>query len=385
MLEAAMTNTAAITSLVCTVAIELARSRWVIGILPPKSSKVAIQAVAGGDTQGLLRLLQRIQNQLKSEHAERVELRICYECGYDGFWLARFLKSRGVDVYVLDPSSFLVSRRGRRAKTDRIDAEAMAFKLRAFLNGDESVFRTVTIPTPEAEDARRISRERTRLVSERTRHVNRIRALLALHGIHEVKGLFGGAWREQLDGSRTGDGRPLGRFLKAEIAREFERLALVREQVQALDAERAEMLADPATPFPHREKVVRLKQLSGVGELSATLMVSEVFHRSFANRRHLASFLGLAPTPYASGDDMRDQGISKAGNKHARTLLVEIAWSWLRHQPDSDLAAWYRRRFALTGARGRKVGIVALARKLAIALWRYVEAGLVPIGARLKA
>ncbi|MBB1493374.1 IS110 family transposase [Paracoccus sp. MC1854] len=384
-MEAAMTNATATTGLVCTVAVELARSRWVVGILPPKSSKVAIQAVAGGNAQGLLGLLQRIRNQLERQHAAQVELRICYECGYDGFWLARFLKNHGIDVYVLDPSSFLVSRRGRRAKTDRIDAEAMAFKLRAYLNGDESVFRMVAIPTPEAEDARRISRERTRLVSERTRHVNRIRALLALHGIRGIKGLFGGAWREQLDASRTGDGRPLGRFLKAEIAREFERLALVREQMQALDAERTETLADPATPFPQREKVELLKQLSGVGELSATLMVSEVFHRSFANRRHLASFLGLAPTPYASGDDMRDQGISKAGNKHARTLLVEIAWSWLRHQPNSDLAAWYRRRFAQTGARGRKVGIVALARKLAIALWRFVEHGLVPSGARLKA
>ena len=144
-------------------------------------------------------------------------------------------------------------------------------------------------------------------------------------------------------------------------------------------------LVDPAAPFPQKEKVAVLKTLSGVGELSATLLVSEVFHRRFANRRHLASYLGLAPTPYASGHGMRDQGISKAGNKHARTLLVEIAWSWLRHQPKSELAEWCRRRFAETGARGRKVGIVALARKLAVALWRYVENGLVPIGAHLKA
>jgi len=306
-------------------------------------------------------------------------------CGYDGFWLARFLKDQGIDVLVLDPSSFLVSRRGRRAKTDRIDVEAMAFKLRAYLNGDKSVFRTVAIPTPEAEDAKRISRERTWLVSERTRHVNRIRALLALHGIRGIKGLFGGAWREQLEMLRTGDGRPLGQYLKAEIAREFERLVLVREQMQTLEAERTAALVDPAAPFPQHEKVTVLKTLSGVGELSATLLVSEVFHRRFANRRHLASYLGLAPTPYASGDGMRDQGISKAGNKHARTLLVEIAWSWLRHQPKSELAEWYRRRFAETGARGRKVGIVALARKLAVALWRYVENGLVPTGAHLKA
>jgi transposase len=322
---------------------------------------------------------------LKKEFGEAVELKICFEAGYDGFWLARFLRDRGLDVFVLDASSFLISRRGRRTKTDRIDVEAMTFTLRAYLAGDPSVCRVVPIPSPEAEDAKRISRERTRLASERTRHVNRIRGLLSLHGIRSIKGLWGGSWREHLDTLETGDGRSLGRFIKAEITREFERLHLVLEQIKALETERRDTLLDPASVFPDRAKVATLTKLAGIGELSATLLVAEVFHRQFSNRRHLASYLGLAPTPYASGDVQRDQGISKAGNKPARTLLVEITWAWMRHQPTSELTAWYRARFAENGIRSRKVGVVAMARKLAIALWHFVEHGVIPSGAILNA
>lgn len=371
--------------LICTVAIELSRSRWIIGALPPRGTKVAVATVAGGNTEQLMAHLNRVEARLKREFGERVEVKICFEAGYDGFWLARFLRDRGLDVYVLDASSFLISRRGRRTKTDRIDVEAMTFTLRAYLAGDPSVCRVVPIPTPEAEDAKRISRERTRLASERTRHVNRIRGLLALHGIRAIKGLWGGGWRAQLDMLETGDGRPLGRHIKAEIIREFERLHLVLEQIKVLEAERRDTLLDPVSTFPDRAKVVQLTKLAGIGELSATLLVAEVFHRRFSTRRHLASYLGLAPTPYASGDVERDQGISKAGNKPARTLLVEITWAWMRHQPTSELTAWYRRRFAENGARSRKVGVVAMARKLAIALWHFVEHGVIPSGAVLNA
>jgi len=342
---------------------------------------VTIGAVPGGDTERLMAYLQKLQARLADEFGQAVDVKICYEAGYDGFWLARFLRARDLDVYVLDASSFLISRRGRRTKTDRIDVETMAFTLRAYLAGDPGVCRVVEIPTPEAEDAKRLSRERTRLASERTRHVNRIRGLLSLHGIRQVKGLWGGEWRVQLDLLQTGDGRPLGRYIKAELTREFERLHLVLDQIKVLEAERRDTLLDPDTPFPHRAKVAALTKLAGIGELSATLLVAEVFHRKFQSRRHLASYLGLAPTPYASGDVQREQGISKAGNKPARTLLVEITWSWMRYQPDSALSAWYRARFAENGARSRKVGVVAMARKLAIALWRFVEHGIIPAGA----
>ena len=367
--------------LICTVALELSRTRWVLGVLPPRGIKVTIGAVPGGDTERLMAYLQKLQARLADEFGQAVDVKICYEAGYDGFWLARFLRARDLDVYVLDASSFLISRRGRRTKTDRIDVETMAFTLRAYLAGDPGVCRVVEIPTPEADDAKRLSRERTRLASERTRHVNRIRGLLSLHGIRQVKGLWGGEWRVQLDLLQTGDGRPLGRYIKAELTREFERLHLVLDQIKVLEAERRDTLLDPDTPFPHRAKVAALTKLAGIGELSATLLVAEVFHRKFQSRRHLASYLGLAPTPYASGDVQREQGISKAGNKPARTLLVEITWSWMRYQPDSALSAWYRARFAENGARSRKVGVVAMARKLAIALWRFVEHGIIPAGA----
>jgi len=178
--------------LICTVAIELSRSRWVVGALPPRGAKVAVGAVSGGDTERLMEHLNRIEGRLQREFGQPVELKVCYEAGYDGFWLARFLRDRGLDVYVLDASSFLISRRGRRTKTDRIDVEAMAFTLRTYLAGDPGVCRVVAIPTPEAEDAKRISRERTRLAAERTRHVNRIRGLLSLHGIRSIKGFWGG-------------------------------------------------------------------------------------------------------------------------------------------------------------------------------------------------
>lgn len=371
--------------LICTVAIELSRARWIIGALAPRGTKVTVGAVPGGDTERLMEHLNKIEARLAREFCQPVELKICFEVGYDGFWLARFLRDRGLDIYVLDASSFLISRRGRRTKTDRIDVETMAFTLRAYLAGDPGVCRVVAIPTPEVEDAKRISRERTRLASERTRHVNRIRGLLSLHGIRSIKGLWGGVWRTQLDTLKTGDGRPLGRYIKAEITREFERLHLVLEQIKALEAERRDTLLDPHSAFPDRSKVATLTKLAGIGELSATLLVAEVFHRKFSSRRHLASYLGLAPTPYASGDVQREQGISKAGNKPARTLLVEITWAWMRHQPKSALTAWYRARFAENGARSRKVGVVAMARKLAIALWHFVEHGVIPSGAILSA
>jgi transposase len=370
--------------LMCTVAIELSRSRWMIGALPPRATKVSTRAIGGGDTVRLMDHLGKIKSSLEEQFGAPVALKVCFEAGYDGFWLARFLQDRGIDVFVLDASSFLVSRRGRRTKTDRIDVEAMTFTLRAYLAGDTSVCRVVQIPTPEIEDAKRLSRERTRLASEKTRHINRIRGLLSLHGIRNIRGLWGSDWCAQLAEMKTGDGRSLGRFLRNEIAREFERLRLVLSQMKALESERRETLLNPASSFPDHKKVARLTKLAGIGELSATLLVAEVFHRQFRSRRHLASYLGLAPSPYTSGDVERDQGISKAGNKPARTLLVEIAWSWMRHQPSSELAAWYRSKFSEQGARGRKVGIVAAARKLAIALWRFVEDGIIPAGAVLN-
>ena len=368
----------------CYVALELSRAKWLVGALLPGRSKVSTALVPGGATDALLDVLDRFAARASREAGRSVPVKVCYEAGYDGFWLARFLLARGVETHVLDPASFLVSRRGRRAKTDRLDVQAMAFTLKAYLLGDRSVCRAVVVPSPEQEDAKRLSRERTQLAAEKTRHANRIRGLLALHGIREVKGLWGGEWVKALGEHRTGDGRELGGYLRAEIAREFERLHLVLRHMRALDADREAALTAETSAFPQRHKVGVLIKLAGIGPITATALVAEVFYRRFQSRRHLASYLGLAPMPYASGESERDQGISKAGNQPARSLLVELAWGWLRHQPGSGLAAWHRRGFAERGKRGRKVGIVALARKLAIALWRYVETGVVPEGAALS-
>lgn len=368
----------------CYVALELSRTKWLVGALLPGRTKVITTLVPGGSATKLIEVLRRLATQACRTAGGAVSLKVCYEAGYDGFWLARHLISCGIETYVLDPASFLVSRRGRRAKTDRIDVEAMALRLKTYLAGDRSVCRAVSIPSPEEEDAKRLSRERTQLAAEKTRHTNRIRGLLSLHGIREVKGLWGGDWANALCDLRTGDGRELGTYLRAEITREFERLRLVLCHMKALDADRHAALTQESSAFPQRHKAEALTRLAGIGQISATALAAEVFHRRFQSRKHLASYLGLAPTPYASGDSERDQGISKAGNQPARTLLVELAWCWLRHQPDSSLAQWYRRRFGEHGKRARKVGIVALARKLAIALWRFVEIGLVPEGARLS-
>jgi transposase len=295
------------------------------------------------------------------------------------------LIARGIRTVVFDPASFLMPRRGRRAKTDRLDAEGMTRTLRAWLCGDREVAREVLIPSVEQEDAKRIERERKYLVEERASIVARIKGLLALHGIWLTSKNIGKGLRERLDGMITGDGRPLAPFLRRDIERMLRHYDFVSQQIEEAVADRKEALADTSGRFPQSEKVRRLAMLGGVGETSATVLVAEVYHRSFATRRHLASFVGLAPSPYSSGDTERDRGISKAGTKLARQTLVELAWFWLRYQPKSRLSLWWHERFGDKGMRGRKVGIVALARKLAIALWRFVEEGVIPEGATLKA
>jgi transposase len=294
----------------CYVALELSRKKWLVGALLPEAKKVTSISVSGGDTDGLLTALNKIASKATTPTTSHVTLHVCFEAGYDGFWIARFLIDRGIDTMVLDASSFLVSRRGRRVKTDRVDVEAMAFVLKAYLLGDKTVCRPVRIPTPAEEDAKRMTRERTQLLKERTRHVNRIRALLNLHGIRSVRGLWGGKWRQWLGEVKTGDGRHLGAFLMKELGRQFERLTLLTSQIKALEIERTEVCSQQVA-IPCGRKIATLTQLAGIGEVGASLLVTEVFHRHFKNRRHLASYLGLSPSPYASGEVSRDQGIRK--------------------------------------------------------------------------
>jgi len=370
---------------VCCVALELSKTSWVCAFAAPGDSKAAVHKIEAGKVDRLIGILN--SGKAKAEHqlGRPMQTVLCYEIGYDGFWLARLLIARGIRTVVFDPASFLMPRRGRRAKTDRLDAEGMTRTLRAWLAGDREVARDVQIPSIEQEDAKRIERERKYLVEERISIVGRIKGLLALHGIWLTGKRIGKGLRERLEAMKTGDGRPLAPFLRRDIERMLSRYDLVSRQIAEVEADRKEALSDKSGRFPHAEKVQRLAMLGAVGETTATVLVAEVYHRSFETRRHVASFVGLAPSPYKSGDVDRDRGISKAGTKLARQTLVELAWFWLRYQPDSKLSQWWRQRFGDKGMRGRKVGIVALARKLAIALWRFVEDGVVPEGATLKA
>jgi transposase len=242
----------------------------------------------------------------------------------------------------------------------------------------------VRVPSLEEEDAKRLHRERKRLVNERVQHVNRIKGLCALHGIYDYRPLRSDR-KAQLEGLRTGDGRPLPPRLKAEIRRELQRLELVVQMIKEIEAERKAIIEEAAPQHPNADKIKVLAELSSIGPEFATRLVGEVFYRSFDNRRQLASFAGIAPSPWSSGSIARDQGISKAGSGFVRTTMIELAWLWLRYQPGSALSIWFRERVGDGKGRVRRIAIVALARKLLVALWRYLEAGLIPTGAVLKA
>jgi len=275
--------------------------------------------------------------------------------------------------------------RAKHIKTDNIDAKRLLRAIVGFVQGDPQSCRVVRAPTPEEEDARRLHRERQRLVRERTGHLNRIKALLITHGIRALR-ITDAKWCERLDKMRTGDGRPIPARLKIEIEREWKRLKVVAEQVREVEAERDRMVkgSEPSGDVC-TVKMRRLVKLHGIGAEFATVLTREVFYRPFQNRRQVASYVGLAPAPYDSGDTKHDQGINKAGNKRARVTAVQMAWLWLRYQSKSELSLWYYRRVGDLKGRVRRIMIIALARKLVIALWRYVETGKVPSGAIVTA
>ncbi len=367
---------------ICCAALELSKTTWVCAFSAPGDGNVVVHKIKAGEVDRLIGFLDSSKAKAEHQLGRPLQNALCYEIGYDGFWLARILIARGIRTVVFDPASFLMPRRGRRAKTDRLDAEGMTRTLRAWLGGDREVARDVQVPSVEQEDAKRIERERKYLVEERTSIVGRIKGLLALHGIWLSSKRISRNLNERLDTLRTGDGRPLAPFLRRDIERMLRHYEFVCQQIAEVVADRSRALAEDR--FPQAEKVRHLATLGAVGETTATILVAEVYHRSFETRRHVASFVGLAPSPYNSGDTDRDRGISKAGTKLARQTLVELAWFWLRYQPNSQLSRWWHERFGDKGMRGRKVGIVALARKLAIALWRFVEQGVIPEGATLK-
>jgi transposase len=301
----------------------------------------------------------------------------CYEAGRDGFWLHRWLLTQGIVNLVVDPASIEVERRRRKRKTDRIDLLKLLNRLVRHAWG-EKVWRVVHVPSEQDEDGRRLHRERGRLVCERGQHLARIRALLATQGL--CPGKVDAALFEH---SRRWDGARLPEQLRRELGREFERLKLIQAQIKAVEAE-VTKAADEATPAA--EAVRQLRRLKAIGMVGAQILGHEFFGwRKFTNGRQVGALAGLTGTPHQSGSMDHEQGISKAGNHRIRGVMCELAWLWLRYQPDSALSQWYLRRFGTGPSRLRRIGIVALARKLLVALWRFVDQGVVPEGAALRA
>jgi transposase len=335
--------------------------------------------VEAGDMGGLLRAIEKSKDRLGLP--KDCPVSSCYEAGRDGFWLDRFLVAHGVENVLVDAASIEVSRQARRAKTDRLDAQQLLGKLVEHGAG-KKVWKVVRVPSEEAEDERRGHRERGRLLKERTGHRNRIRSLLVLQGIRRMPRVED--YEKDLGRMRRWDGQELPGRVQEELLRECRRLAVVEEQLRELKQKRRREERQPQSVA--QSQAVKLKQLKAVGTVSAEILTTEFFGwRQFQNRRQVGSLAGLTGTPYDSGGSRREQGISKAGNPRVRATMIELAWSWLRWQRGSALTKWFWERFGHGSPRMRRVGIVALARKLLVALWKYLERDEIPAGAVLRA
>jgi transposase len=366
------------------VSLELSRSTWLITSLSPGGGeKMSKHQVRGGDIAALLARFAELKAKALARTGKPFPLVVIQEAGLDGFWIHRALVGEGMESHVVDPASIATSRRRRRAKTDRIDGEALVRTLLAHKRGEPRVCAMVRVPTPEEEDRRRLCRELKSLIGERVRHVNRLKGLFFAQGIGDYEPRRSDR-RERLDGLRTGDGRPLPEHLKALARRELDVIELLNAQIEEVKAGRDALLAAARATASPPGPVAMLLGLKGVGPGFAGALWSEGLFRHFDNRRQVAAYAGLAPTPWQSGRVDHEQGVSKAGNPRLRAVIVEMAWLWLRHQPGSALARWYRDRVRRDGGRMRKVAIVALARKLLVALWKYVTAGVVIEGAAMK-
>jgi transposase len=365
------------------VSLELSRSNWLVTSLSPgKGEKMSKHSIAAGNVAGLLTLFAELKRKAAIRTGQSYPIDTIQEAGLDGFWLHRILQQEGIESHVVDPASIATPRRRRRAKTDRLDGEALLRALLAYKRGEPRVCAMVVAPSPEEEDRRRLCRERRTLIAERIRNVNRIKGLLFAPGISDYAPMRRDR-RARLEALRTGDGRELPSHLKAQIGRELDRIELLLGQIKEVEAEQDALLAaarKPASEEAAPDPVTMLLALKGMGANFATVLWSEAFYRRFANRRQVAAYAGLAATPWQSGGIRHEQGVSKAGNPRLRTTMIQIAWLWIRHQPQSALTRWFKAR----SQQGRKRAIVALARKLLVALWKYVTQGVVIEGAVTK-
>jgi len=361
------------------LAFELGSTKWTLAFTTSPGQRARLRRIAAGDLRGLQ------QEVLTAKARFGVPLdapvRSCYEAGRDAFWLHRWLVAQGIDNVVVDSASIEVNRRARRAKTDRLDAGKLVHLLMRWAQGERKVWSVVQVPTPAAEAARQLSREIDTVREDRKRVRNRIQAFLATQGIRVE---LGPRFPERLPNLTTGDGRPLPTAWQARLAREWAHLEAIEIRLTTLTAERDGQIA---TGTDRVAEVARqLCRMRGVAETSAAVFSAELFGtRTFANGRQLGALTGLVPVPYRSDQRVQDQGISKAGRTELRRVAIQVAWGWVRWQPDSAVTQWFTRRFAGAGGRSRRIGIVAVARKLVIALWRFVAQGVIPEGATLKA
>ena len=359
------------------LAMELSNSKWKLFF--SNGEKIRSKTISARDLDGLDKEIRGAKQRLKL--AEDAPVLSCYEAGRDGFWIHRHLTGLGVDSLVVDAGSIEVDRRMRRAKTDRIDGKTLLRKLISYSAGDEQVWSVVRVPSREEEDLRRVHRELERLKKERGGHRNRIGSLLVLHGVAVVNWRGFLQWLEQV---RCFDGQPIPAEIRSELEREYERLQLVEQQIKGIEKRQRDEVS--AMETEQMRKVAMLMMLNGIGERSSWVFVMEFFGwRQFSNRSELGAAAGLCPTPYASGAMDRQLGISKGGNHRVRSLAIEIAWCWMRYQPRSKLTRWYQERYAGGGKRMRRIGIVAVARGLLIAVWRFLEHGTIPEGAQYNA
>jgi len=359
------------------VAFELGEKEWKLAMSPGFDTQPRLRSLRARGITRLVEVLEKERQRFGAEHIVS-----CYEAGRDGFWLHRLLHAHGIDNRIVDSASIEVRRRARRVKTDRLDAQKLLTMLHREALGERDLWSVVHVPSVTDEDARSLQREYRTLVKERSRSSNRIKGLLASQGL--VAPRIDGQFLDWLASARLWDGTPVPSGMRARVEREFARWRFTQDQVLAIERERRDRTKDETDQS--LEKVRALYALKGIGLGAAWTWGLEFFTwRNFRNGKEVGALSGLAPTPYQSGDSEHELGISRAGNRWVRGLAIEIAWGWLRHQPDSALTHWYNERFARGGPRARKVGIVALARKLLVALWRYVETGAIPEGAVLKA
>jgi transposase len=360
------------------LALELSEKTWKLAFTTGLGQKARQRSVASGEVGAVVREIEAAKRRFRLPSGVRVVS--CYEAGMEAFWLHRALLAQGLENHVVDSASIDVKRRRRRAKTDRLDAEALVQKLVQYVAGDRKVWSVVRVPPIEAEDVRHNDRELHRLRGQRTSEFNAIRGLLKTQGVRLVRLK---RLPERLGELRLWDGQPLESELKARLLRSWERVKLIEEQIAAVQARREELRE---TQSGAAQKARQLQVLKAIGPTVSWTLATELFGwRSFSNRRQLAGLVGLVPTPYQSGEVSRDQGISKQGRKHLRALLTELAWLWVRWQKDSPLTKWYETKYAHGGKRLRRIGIVAVSRKLLIELWKYLETGALPEGAETKA